>query len=98
MDNVPPTLASALRSFTTDTQVIVVFCELMQAASANVAANHTVNNGIAVSVAALHADGKTVVLTTLPIAEGTSNTLTVSGVRDGVKANRIYEIDEASAR
>jgi hypothetical protein len=82
VDNVLPTLSSALRSFSPDTQVLVVFSELMQAASANVAGNYTINNGITVSAAALQADGKTVLLTTSPIAKGTSNTLTVSGVRD----------------
>jgi len=81
-DALPPTLVSARRSFTDNTKVTVAFSELMQAASANVAANYTINNGITVSAAALQADGKSVVLTTAAINRGTSNTLTVNAVRD----------------
>jgi len=83
-DTSPPTLVAARRSFADNTKVNVVFSELMQPASANVAANYTINNGITVSAAALQSDNKTVVLTTSPIAGGTSNTLTVNGVRDAV--------------
>ncbi|HKS36607.1 MAG TPA: Ig-like domain-containing protein, partial [Verrucomicrobiae bacterium] len=81
-DTVPPTLVSARRSFADNTKVTVVFSELMQAASANIPANYTINNGITVSAAALQTDGKSVVLTASPIARGTTNTLTVTGVRD----------------
>ena len=81
-DNVAPTLAAARRNFADNTKVTVLFSELMQAASANAFANYTINNGITVSAAVLQADGKSVVLTTSAINKGTTNTLTVSAVRD----------------
>src|SRR5206468_11938619 len=88
-DVLPPTLLSARRSFTTDTKLIVVFSEGVTAATANSTASYSINNGaILVSAAVLGADGKTVELTTAPIAKGSSNTLTVNGVRD-VAGNQI---------
>ena len=88
-DLIPPTLVTARRSFTTDTKLIVVFSEGVTAATANSATNYSINNGaILVSAAVLGADGKTVELTTAPIAKGSSNTLTVNGVRD-VAGNQI---------
>jgi hypothetical protein len=81
-DQVPPTVASAMRSFTDDTQVTVLFSELVDSASANTAANYQISGGISVSAAALAVDGKSVVLTTSPIAKGTTATLTISNVKD----------------
>jgi hypothetical protein len=82
-DTIPPTLVSALRPFASATTVRVVFSEPVTAATANSAANYSINNGaVAVTAAALATDGKTVDLTTAAIAKGTSNTLTVNGVRD----------------
>lgn len=81
-DQAPPTLVSALRHFAQSNQVTVLFSELMEPASANVAANYTINNGITVSSAMLGTNGRSVHLTTSPIPSGTTNTLTVSGVRD----------------
>lgn len=81
-DTVPPTLIAARRSFTIDTSVIVFFNEVLDPTSANTATNYVINNGITVSAAALGADAKSVVLTTSPIAAGSSSTLTVTNVRD----------------
>ena len=81
-DNDPPRLISAMRRFTNDTQVVVVFSELVKAATANAATNYTIN-GVTVSSAALAADGKSVLLTVSPgFARGTTKTLTVSAVQD----------------
>jgi hypothetical protein len=81
-DNDPPRLTSAMRRFTNDTQVVVVFSELVTAATANAATNYTIN-GVTVSSAALAADGKSVLLTVSPgFARGTTKTLTVSAIRD----------------
>src|SRR4030095_4405399 len=77
-DNDPPRLISAMRTFTNDTQVVVVLSELIKAATANAAGSYTIN-GTAVSSAALAADGKSVLLTVSPgFARGTTKTLTVS--------------------
>src|SRR5439155_23647358 len=76
-------LLSARRSFTTDTKLFVEFSEGVTAPTANSTASYSINNGaIVVSAAVLGADGKTVELTTAPIAMGSRNTLTVNGVRD----------------
>src|SRR5262245_23307048 len=81
-DNDPPRLTSAMRRFTNDTQVVVVFSELVRAATANAATNYTIN-GVTVSSAVLAADGKSVLLTVSPgFARGTTKTLTVSAVQD----------------
>ncbi|MBM3834091.1 MAG: hypothetical protein FJ403_12640, partial [Verrucomicrobia bacterium] len=80
-DRVPPTIASAQRGFTANTKVFVVFSEPVSAATANVAANYKINNGVNVSAAALAANSRTVELTTSAIT-GASNQLTVSGVQD----------------
>jgi hypothetical protein len=81
-DKVPPTLATANKSFTSNTKVVVIFSEPVSAATANVAANYKINNGINVTAAALAANGKNVELTTSTIAAGSKNQLTVTGVQD----------------
>lgn len=80
-DNVPPTLVTALKSFSSATKVLVNFSEAVSASSANTAANYKINNGVTVSAAALAANGRTVELTTSSIS-GSNNQLTVSGVLD----------------
>lgn len=81
-DLVPPTLASAQKSFRSDTKVVVRFSEPVGAASANVAANYKINNGITVSAAAISSNPRIVELTTSAIAKGSKNQLTVTGVQD----------------
>jgi hypothetical protein len=81
-DTVPPTLAIAQKSFKSDTKVVVTFSERVAAASANTAANYTIDNGITVSAAAITVNPRTVELTTSAIAKGSKNKLTVSGVQD----------------
>src|SRR5437867_1596934 len=56
-DNDPPRLMSAMRKFTNDTQVAVVFSELVKAATANAAGNFMIN-GTTVSSASLAAVGQ----------------------------------------
>ena len=81
-DNDPPRLISAMRKFTNDTQVVVVFSELVKADTANAAGNYAIN-AATVSSAALAADGMSVLLTVSPgFARGTTKTLTVSAVDD----------------
>jgi len=95
-DKVPPTLASAQKSFTSNTKVFVIFSEPVSAATANVAANYKINNGVNVTAAALAAAGKSVELTTSTIAAGSKNQLTVTGVQDvfsnAIAANSSIEI------
>ncbi|MBI3414668.1 MAG: hypothetical protein HY043_05005 [Verrucomicrobia bacterium] len=95
-DKVSPTLAFAQKSFSSDTTVFVTFSESVAAASANVAANYKINNGISVTAAALTSNPRTVALTTSAITKGSKNLLTVSGVQDLFKnviaANSSVEI------
>jgi hypothetical protein len=81
-DTAPPIVVGALRNFAEDNRVLVRFNELLDPATANAAANYTINNGITVSAAVLQADNKSVLLSTSPIAAGTTNTLTVNAVKD----------------
>ena len=81
-DTFPPTLVNAVKSFKSNTKVLVIFSERVSAATANVAANYKLNSGATVSSAALASNGKTVELTTSAIATGTKYQLTVSGVKD----------------
>ncbi len=80
LDTLPPALLSA--TGVNNTTVDVVFSERIESATAGNAANYTVNPALAVSAAALQADGKTVRLTTGAQTEGTAYTVTVNNVWD----------------
>ena len=58
------------------------FSEFVTAATANVAANYVLAGGQTIASAVLQLDGKSVVLTTGIIAIGSTNSLTVTGVKD----------------
>jgi hypothetical protein len=60
-------------------QVVVTFTEPLAVVAAS---NFVIDNGVAVTAAALSADGKTVTLTTSPLTAGTPYTLTLSGLTD----------------
>lgn len=81
-DAVPPVVVSAFRSYQTDTQVTVLFNEVLDPTSANTATNFTINNGITVTGAALGTNSRSVILTTSAIAPGSTNRLTINMVRD----------------
>jgi len=77
----PPTLVSV--SVGSDpTQVAVVFSEPLEAASAETAANYSIDNGVTVSGAVLGSDLRTVTLSTSLHSSGSTYTLSVSNVRD----------------
>lgn len=81
-DTTRPTLLAADRDFLSLTEAKVVFSKAVSAATATVASNYGINNGVAVSKAVMGATPDTVVLTTSAITFGPSYTLTVSGVSD----------------
>ena len=81
-DKIPPTVVSALRSFSSDTKVLVSFSEPVSSGTATTVGNYKINNGVSVSAAKLSANGLVVELTTSTIAKGSKNQLTVSGVQD----------------
>jgi hypothetical protein len=62
--------------------VTVTFSEKVDAASAENIANYAIDNGVAVSLATLSADERSVVLDTSPLTEGVVHTLTVDNVDD----------------
>ena len=83
LDDTPPQPVSASRSLGDETRVFVVFDEVLSEATASVAGNYSINNGILVNDAQVVATSpNTVILTTSAIAAGSVNTLEVSGVED----------------
>jgi hypothetical protein len=79
-DTTPPTISSVTNP--TATNVVVVFSEPVQVASAINSANYALNNGASVQSVVMGANDQTVVLTTTTLASGTAYTLTVNNVRD----------------
>ena len=81
VDQTPPSIveASAVGKATT---VTVLFSEPLEKASAEQAANYTIDNGITVSGASLGSDNRTVSLTTSTLSRGTGYVLTVSNIKD----------------
>jgi lysophospholipase L1-like esterase len=79
-DTVAPTLVRAVASRSLN-QVAVSFSETL-ADSASASAFYVINNGVAVSAAALQADKRTVLLTTSALTAGQTYQLSVTGVRD----------------
>lgn len=80
-DTTPPQLLSAVAEGAIS-EVVAVFSEAVEETSAETAANYVIDNGVTVSAASLGADLKTVTLTTSPLSQGISYTLTVNNVTD----------------
>ena len=76
------------------TQVVVVFDEPVDQASAEATSNFTLDKGASVSGSTLDANLKTVVLTTSTLTSGVDYTLTVNGVKD--RSARINSITNAT--
>ncbi len=66
----------------TATQVVVVFSEAVDQATAQTAANYTFSDAVTASAAVLSGDLRTVFLTRTAMTPGTPYTLTVANVRD----------------
>lgn len=92
-DTTPPTVVSA--KSVNNTTADVVFSEAVDVDTAQTAANYAITPGLAVSRAAIQADGKTVRLTTAGQAGGTGYTVTVTNVKD-VAGNPIGASNTAS--
>ncbi len=80
-DTTSPTMTS-VNDNGNPNQVIVVFSEPVEQASAENTANYNINSGIIVSGASLGSDLKTVTLTTSSHTDGVSYTLTVNNIQD----------------
>lgn len=91
-DVIPPVVSSAAAS--NATTVLVNFSEKVSAATAAVASNYTISNGISVSTAALNTAGTQVTLTTTAHTAGQTYTLTVANVKD-VSGNTIQASNTA---
>jgi len=88
-DVTPPRVESVSGS-AEPTQLLVSFSEPVEAASACERSNYWLDGGAEVRAASLLEDGKTVLLTTSPLAEGATYALAVTNVRDRARApNRI---------
>ncbi|NNE76038.1 MAG: PKD domain-containing protein, partial [Pricia sp.] len=79
-DNSPP-LVNTVKA-TSNSQVTVFFSEYVSQATAETAANYTVDNGVNVISAELQSDNRTVILTTSSLSSGVDYTLTVSNVQN----------------
>ena len=94
-DTTPPTISSVTNP--TATNVVVVFSEPVQVASAINSANYALNNGASVQSVAMGVNDQTVVLTTTALAGGMAYTLTINNVRDrSANANPIAANSQAS--
>jgi hypothetical protein len=80
-DNTAPTMVS-VKAAGDPNQVTVVFSEAVEGASAESAANYAIDQGVAVSAAALGSGLQTITLTVSALSEDVDYTLTVSNVRD----------------
>lgn len=81
VDTTPPTITE-VKPMASQTTVQVTFSEPVTPATANVAGNYQLSPAVAVTAAALSADGFRVTLTTAAQAVNTLYTLTVNNVRD----------------
>jgi hypothetical protein len=81
-DNTPPQLISATRGCLDHAKVIVVFNDALDPASANDAVSYSISDGVTVNSAVLQADGRTVILSTAPLADGGSYDLMAPGIKD----------------
>ena len=77
----PPQIVS-VRAENISTQVAVTFSETVEQASAETASNYAIDNDVTVTAASLGGDRRTVTLTTTPLAQGITYTLTVNNVVD----------------
>ncbi len=79
-DTTKPTLTGVINLGATNIQL--TFSEPVSGASGLATANYKISGGVTVSSVAYGTDASTVVLTTSPLAYGTTYTLTVNGVQD----------------
>jgi hypothetical protein len=91
-DITAPAIISATAQ--SDTSVAVLFAEDLDSISATDEANYAITNGVDVLTASLDGDGRTVHLTTTPIASGSEHWVSAVGVED--LANNAMVYDEAS--
>src|ERR1041385_2410817 len=80
-DTTKPTLAT-VGNIGENQIVFVVFSEPVEMATATNVANYTINNGIGVTRAAFGVDSRTIILSTTPLSQNVTYTLTVNNVRD----------------
>jgi hypothetical protein len=81
IDTNPPTVLAVTR-YGDSGRLKVTFSEPVTSATANILANYVLGSGNVITLAVLQPDGTNVVLTVAPLAVGTTDTLTVTGVKD----------------
>jgi hypothetical protein len=79
-DDEPPRIVSV--TCPCSTEVLIHFDEPVEEVGGKNRANYSINHGISVSSATLASDRMTVTLTTSPIPESETHTLTISNIRD----------------
>ena len=73
---------SSVQAQGTPARAVVTFSENVEQAISETASNYAIDNGVTVSAAGLGDDGRTVTLTTAPLTQGITYTLTVNNVVD----------------
>lgn len=82
VQNVPPAITSTGIPIWSGTNVVIVFSEAVDPATATLAANYSLDNGATVLAAAMGVLPNQVVLTTSALAPGTAYQLTARNVKD----------------
>lgn len=80
-DTTAPVIANANNTYYND-EFVLVFSESVTTATAELAANYSLDGGATVNSVVLSADNKTVTLTTSDLTGNTDYTITVNGVKD----------------
>jgi hypothetical protein len=80
-DTTPPTIISVV-NLGDNTLLTILFSEPVEAASATLTSNYSINNGITVNGASFTGDTRTLVLRTTAMSSGPTYTLTVNNVSD----------------
>ena len=82
VNNVPPTITSAGEPVWSRTNIVIVFSEAVNPATATVAANYSLDNGANVLAAAIGSTPNEVVLTTSALDPDVNYTVTIQNVND----------------
>jgi hypothetical protein len=81
-DNESPTVASAGRKLWSHNEIVVIFSESVDPATATNAANYTVDNGVSISSVRMGDAPNKIILTTSTLSDGVAYSVTVANVKD----------------
>ena len=82
VNNLPPSIQSAGEPVWSSNTIEIIFSEAVLPATATDVANYSINDGVTVLSAAIGSSPNVVILTTSPLTQGTSYTLTVQNLQN----------------